>query len=160
MKPQRQTPSFNNLTPASEAASRAKKAIRSRDTKPELALRRALWRLGLRYRVVNRNLPGKPDISFPTERVAIFCDGDFWHGRNWALRRAKLARGANAEYWIKKIESNRVRDRRVTVELQEAGWTVLRFWELDVMRDVESHAALVQRTVLRRRVDVTRTSDK
>lgn len=155
MSPERQTPSFKNLRPVSEASSRTKKAVRSKDTKPELTLRRALWKRGLRYRVANRNLPGKPDIVFPTEKVAIFCDGDFWHGRNWDQRREKLAKGANAQYWIKKIETNRSRDQRTTAELEERGWTVLRFWEGDIMKDVESAADVIQRAVLQRRHSAT-----
>src|SRR5262245_10843959 len=96
----------------------------SRNTRPELLLRRALWELGARYRLHLDNLPGRPDIVFPSAKVAVFCDGDFWHGRNWQARRRRLAHGSNADYWIPKILANRARDRRVSRQLSDLGWTV------------------------------------
>jgi DNA mismatch endonuclease Vsr len=125
-------PRFSQFHPASDVASKIKRQNRAQDTKPELLLRRELWRLGLRYRLHAALLPGKPDIVFPAAKVAVFCDGDFWHGRGWRSRRAKLARGANARYWIPKIEANIARDHHVTRELRALGWTVLRFWETDL----------------------------
>lgn len=128
-------PRYSEFEPASRLASEIKKKNRSRDTKAELLLRRELWRRGLRYRLHDARLPGKPDIIFVKARVAVFVDGDFWHGRNWPSRKAKLARGANAPYWLAKIEANIKRDRRRTRELQRMGWTVLRVWETDVLAD-------------------------
>src|SRR2546425_5950598 len=86
----RLTPSFRGYKPSSEASSRAMRGNRKRDTKPEKLLRRQLWRLGLRFRKNVSSLPGQPDIVFPTEKIAVFCDGDFWHGRNWADLKSKL----------------------------------------------------------------------
>lgn len=129
-------PRFDGRQPASETASRTKRATPRRNTRPELLLRKALWRHGLKYRLKS-SLPGKPDVVFPKYRVAVFCDGDFWHGRDWSARRAKLARGTNAEYWIAKIEANRQRDTRTNGRLREMGWTVLRFWETDILADPE-----------------------
>jgi DNA mismatch endonuclease (patch repair protein) len=80
---------------------------------------------------------GKPDIMFPGRRVAVFCDGDFFHGKDWATLRRKLARRANPSYWIKKIEYNRQRDREVETALKRAGWRVLRFWESEIKSDLE-----------------------
>lgn len=159
MSQRRQTPSFKHLRPISEVSSRTKKAVRSQDTKPEIILRRTLWKRGLRYRVANRHLPGRPDVVFPTEKVAIFCDGDFWHGRDWDQRRKRLAAGANPQYWIKKIETNRTRDRRVTAELEGMGWKVLRFWEGEVLKDAESLASLIHQILLERRAGPTDPSD-
>jgi DNA mismatch endonuclease (patch repair protein) len=144
----RTVPRFTNFKAASETSSRIKKRNRSRDTKAEMTLRKELWRLGLRYRLHASDLPGKPDIVFWRARVAVFCDGDFWHGRRWRQRRQKLARGSNAAYWTAKIAANVDRDRRNTRLLQVAGWTVLRLWETDVLRDVESIAAKVASTVV------------
>jgi DNA mismatch endonuclease, patch repair protein len=112
-----------------------------------VALRRAVWRQGVRYRLHRRDLPGKPDLTFAAARVAVFVDGDFWHGRNWATRRVKLASGANSEYWIPKIEANMERDARQQAALQAGGWCVLRFWETDVLRDPDRIASLVVDTV-------------
>ena len=131
-------PRYSQFLPASPLASEIKKKNRSRDTKAEMLLRRALWKQGLRYRLHDATLPGKPDIIFAKARVVIFCDGDFWHGRNWRSRKAKLARGANARYWLAKIESNIRRDRKSNRELQRLGWIVLRFWETDILQDLQT----------------------
>src|SRR5437868_1470095 len=101
------TPRFDGLRASSKRASRAARASsRKKDTRCELALRRALWALGLRYRIAVPDLPGTPDIVFKNSKVAIFCDGDFWHGRNLDARLEKLARGHNAIYWVEKIRRN------------------------------------------------------
>jgi DNA mismatch endonuclease (patch repair protein) len=136
-------PSFKGLRPASESAARAKRANRKRDTAAELALRRAVWRMGLRYRVNVATMPGTPDIVFSRARVAVFCDGDFWHGRDWPRLRAKLECGTNPGYWSAKIARNRERDRRVDAELTRAGWRVVRLWETDIRRDPDTAARLV-----------------
>jgi len=145
-------PRFTNFNSSSESASRIKQRSRSRDTKPELLLRKELWRRGLRYRLHRSDLPGKPDVVFRQARVVVFCDGDFWHGRRWEQRREKLARGANALYWTAKIAANVVRDRRNTRALKLAGWTVIRLWETDILRDVGRAAARVEAIVMKRRL--------
>jgi DNA mismatch endonuclease (patch repair protein) len=114
-------------------------------------LRRALWKLGLRYRVDARDLPGRPDILFVRARVAVFCDGDFWHGRDLKQRVKKLARGHNAPYWVAKIQSNVARDRCHDAALANEGWLVLRFWEGDILRDASALAAAIAEVVLQRR---------
>jgi DNA mismatch endonuclease (patch repair protein) len=124
---------------------------RARDTKAELLLRGALWRRGLRYRLHARELPGTPDIVFKTPKVAVFCDGDYWHGRNWKQRKVKLAKGHNASYWLSKIESNRKRDRRIAKQLGKLGWTVVRVWETEVLRDVEAAVRRVEAALVRGR---------
>jgi DNA mismatch endonuclease (patch repair protein) len=129
-------PRFATLKPSSESASRIKQRNRSRDTKAEMLLRKELWRRGLRYRLHAADLPGKPDIVFRRARVVVFCDGDFWHGRRWKVRREKLARGSNAPYWTAKIAANVNRDRRNTKTLRRSGWAVIRLWETDILRDV------------------------
>ncbi len=131
----RVAPSFKGLRPSSEASSRAMRGNRKYDTKPELLLRRELWRLGLRFRKHVRGLPGQPDIVFPSAKVAVFCDGDFWHGRNWPVLREKLLRRANASYWTAKIEANMRRDLAHVEALRQLGWHTIRLWETDITLD-------------------------
>lgn len=134
-------PSYDGYQPASAKASAAARgSSRKSDTRCEMALRKAIWRLGLRYRKNVAGLPGKPDIVFPGSRLAIFCDGDFWHGRDWIRRRHGISKGTNAGYWIAKIERNRSRDRENTEALKAAGWKVLRYWESEILRDAEAIA--------------------
>ncbi|WP_295887550.1 very short patch repair endonuclease [uncultured Thiohalocapsa sp.] len=144
MEDQPTAPRFNQLQPASRVASRTKRRNKAQGSKAELALRQQLWSLGLRYRLHAKDLPGKPDIVFRRQRLAVFVDGDFWHGRDWEARRRKLAKGHNAEYWLDKIAYNRVRDHRNTEQLEGAGWRVIRFWETDVKRAPRNAAAIVQ----------------
>ena len=105
-------PRYGSFQPSSETASRIKRRVGSRGTRSELLLRRALWAEGLRYRLHRKDLPGKPDIVFPRQKIAVFCDGDFWHGRYWPALQEKLRSRANPDYWIPKIQSNIDRDAR------------------------------------------------
>lgn len=139
-------PSYKGLRPASASASHAARgSSKKTDTRCELTLRRALWAAGCRYRKNVSALPGRPDIVFPGAKVAIFCDGDFWHGRDWESRRQKLGRGTNAHYWLGKIQRNIERDRQNTTHLQKMGWKVLRFWGSQIGADPSA----VLRTVLK-----------
>lgn len=104
--------------------------IRGKNTKPELLFRKALWAKGIRYRVDTKKLPGKPDISIQKYKLAIFIDGEYWHGYNWDERKPKLK--SNKEFWIPKIERNMQRDRDVNRQLQDLGYTVFRFWTWEV----------------------------
>lgn len=144
------TPSFAGLKPASRAASVAKRMNRAADTVHEKLIRKALWRRGLRFRKNVTTLPGKPDIVFPRARVVVFCDGDFWHGRNWRRLSRKLQDGANARYWCQKIKANIARDRRTTRLLQNENWRVIRLWEGDIRANPDRLARYVQRIVQRR----------
>ncbi|MGA9994308.1 MAG: very short patch repair endonuclease [Pyrinomonadaceae bacterium] len=133
-------PNFKNFKPSSEKASRALSKIKATDTKGEKLLRSVLWRMGFRFRKNVRDLPGKPDIVFPKHKVAIFCDGDFWHGRNWRKDKRRLQVGPNAPYWVAKIQANINRDKRYNKELRCLGWRVLRLWESDLRADVANTA--------------------
>jgi DNA mismatch endonuclease, patch repair protein len=108
-------PRYDSFKAASAGASRAAKgASKKRNTKPELILRRALWNAGLRgYRIDPETVAGRPDIAFLRARVLVFCDGDFWHGRDLEKRIERLKRGHNAPYWVAKIAGNVARDRRM-----------------------------------------------
>jgi DNA (cytosine-5)-methyltransferase 1 len=117
--------------------------VRGRDTTPEKRLRKALWAQGLRYRLCAENLPGKPDIVLPARRLCIFVDGDYWHGGQWRLRGLKSLEDqfSNAQiqdgYWLKKIRRNMARDCSATSALLSQEWTVLRFWESQIMTDLD-----------------------
>lgn len=128
-------PRYENFRPRSATTSRVGAGNRRQDTTPEILLRKALWAAGVRYRLHPPALPGRPDLVIVRHHVAVFCDGDFWHGRRWIARKDKLAAGWNSSYWVAKIERNRQRDRRVTHLLRELGWTVIRVWEGDVRRN-------------------------
>jgi DNA mismatch endonuclease (patch repair protein) len=147
----RKSPSFKGLEPASAAASRAKQANRKRNSRHEIALRRELWKLGLRYRKYVAKLPGNPDLVFPRARVIVFCDGDFWHGRDWGQLRVALEKRHNPEYWIAKIARNRERDQEHIARLSGEGWLVLRFWETDILRDPQVPAQQIKDVVGQRR---------
>jgi DNA mismatch endonuclease, patch repair protein len=140
-------PSFKSHCASSAASSWAKQRTLARDTRPEIRLRRALWARGLRYRVNVKEIVGKPDIVFLRLKVAVFCDGDFFHGKDWSLLRKQLTHRANASYWIKKIEYNKRRDRSITKKLTNAGWLVLRFWESEINGDVLRVACAVESAV-------------
>jgi DNA mismatch endonuclease (patch repair protein) len=106
--------------------SRMMAGIRGKDTKPELAIRKGLHALGLRYRLHARGIPGRPDMVFPRFRAVVFVHGCFWHGHDCALFRLP---GTRIEFWSKKIASNRARDAKVTAELDTAHWRHLTIWE-------------------------------
>lgn len=107
--------------------------------------------MGLRFRKNVRTLPGKPDIVFSGAKVAIFCDGDFWHGRNWQSLHEKLMHGTNPEYWIAKIQRNMERDLRTNELLEQQGWLVIRVWENDIKRNVDEIATRIKKAVDERR---------
>ena len=109
--------------------------IRSKDTNPEIMLRKALWHLGFRYRKNYAALPGKPDIVLLRYKIVIFVDGDFWHARGHQQHPGEQI-ASNKEYWQKKLEHNVERDRAVNDALTEQGWLILRFWESDVKKNL------------------------
>jgi len=148
----RTTPSYKGLKPASALASRiGQAASRKKNTAPERLLRRALRNQGVRHKVCVDSLPGKPDIVVSSARLAVFCDGDFWHGRYLKRRLAKLANVHNAAYWVSKIKANVQRDRRVDRLLKKEGWTPLRVWESDLRADPDRVTKLVIDAIMRAR---------
>lgn len=131
------------------------KAVRSKDGKAEIALRKELWRRGLRYRLHQRDLIGRPDIVFPKARVALFIDGDYWHARGIVENgvdafRATL-RTERREWWIRKLTRNVERDALVNETLASQGWIVVRFWESDIKADPSSCASAVERIVRKKK---------
>jgi len=111
----------------------------------EQLLGKMLWRSGIRYRYNYKKLPGSPDLAITKYCVAVFIDGEFWHGKDWEKRKPRLKN--NREYWIEKIEENMARDQRNDQELRSLGWQVIRFWEKDVKRNAESCASVVISTI-------------
>ena len=115
--------------------------IHLKNGKAETILAKRLWQSGVRYRKNYKKLPGSPDIAITTQKIAVFVDGEFWHGQNWAERKLRLK--SNREYWIEKIEENMARDKRNDESLAEMGWRVFRFWEKQVLKDPDSCAKAV-----------------
>lgn len=115
--------------------------IRSHDTKPEMKLRQALWKMGIRYRKNYAVLPGKPDIAITKCKIAIFVDGDFWHGKNYNHIQT------NREFWIPKLKGNIERDKEVNDQLTEMGWMVIRIWESDIKKDINKCIDIILREI-------------
>lgn len=122
--------------------------IRSKDTEIERILRNALWHKGLRYRKNYDVLPGKPDIVLTKFKIAIFCDGEFFHGKDWEMLKSRLLKSKNSKYWIDKISRNIERDDEINKKLLFQGWTVIRFWGKDIRRNVEECVKVVEETLL------------
>lgn len=121
------------LTP--EQRSKLMSAIRSTNTKDEVRLAKALWALGYRYRRNNKTVFGKPDFTFKKIKLAIFVDGEFFHGKNWDIDRNRIK--TNSEFWIKKIERNMQRDIEVNTYLESQNWKILRFWSNDIKKNLD-----------------------
>ena len=102
----------------------------------EQILAKKLWHMGYRYRKNDKRLPGSPDIAISRHSIAIFVDGEFWHGKDWETRKPRLKR--NREYWIEKIEENLARDKRVDDQLRAMDWTPIHFWSKDALKDTDS----------------------
>jgi DNA mismatch endonuclease (patch repair protein) len=128
------------MTP--EQRSRCMSRIKGKHTKPELALRQALWAAGLRYRLHGR-LPGRPDIVFPRSRVAVFLDGCFWHGCPKHAVKPKT----NSFFWAKKLAGNADRDKRINAALADMGWRAVRVWEHDVKESLPRIVTRISRLV-------------
>lgn len=121
--------------------------IRSKDTKIEVMLRKALWARGYHYRKNYNALPGKPDIVLRKYKIAIFCDGEFLHGKDWEVLKPRLENSNNSEFWINKISRNRQRDDKVNKQLLFEGWTVIRFWGDEIKKNVDECVKVVEDTI-------------
>lgn len=121
--------------------------IRGKDTKIELLLRKALWEKGYRYRKNYRQLPGRPDIVLTKYKIAIFCDSEFFHGKDWDVLKIRLEKSNNSEFWIKKIGSNIIRDEEVNKRLQFLGWKVIRFWGKDIKKNTSDCVKVVEEAI-------------
>lgn len=121
--------------------------IRGKDTSIEIKLRKALWSRGYRYRKNYKGLPGRPDIVLTKYRIAIFCDSEFFHGKDWDIRKPQLEKGRNPDYWVKKIEYNMKKDEEKDKELGFMGWTVIHFWGKDILRNTEECIRVIEETI-------------
>ena len=139
----------DDLTP--EQRRKNMQAIKSKDTTIELALRKALWNKGIRYRKNCKTLIGKPDIAITKYKIAVFCDSEYWHGYDSENRNQKIK--SNREYWIPKIERNMARDKEVNAALEQEGWTVIRFWERQIRKELDSCVDEVLSAIEKKRAD-------
>lgn len=121
--------------------------IKGKDTKIEVTLRKALWNRGYRYRKNYAKLPGKPDIVLTKYKIAIFCDGEFFHGKDWEVLKPKLKSGNNGDFWVSKITRNRERDNEINKRLLFEGWTVIRFWGEDIMKHTDECIRVIEETI-------------
>lgn len=130
-----------------EIVSKNMKSIHSRDTSIELCLRKALWKKGYRYRKNYKKLPGTPDIVLARYKIAIFCDSEFFHGKDWEFLKLRLERGNNPEYWINKIQRNIQRDLEKDHDLQYLGWTVIHFWGKDILSHTDDCIQVIEEAI-------------
>ena len=122
---------------------------KSKDTKPELLLRKELWKRGLRYRKNSKGVCGNPDIVFLKAKIAVFVDGKMWHGYNWEHQKNDFK--SHREFWIPKIEKNMERDSTVNQTLIKQGWQVLRFWDFEIKKDLFTCANQIEQTYRNKR---------
>ena len=120
-------------------------AVKNKDSKIEVILRKELWNRGLRYRKNSSKVFGKPDIVFIGKKVAVFCDSEFWHGYDWEHKKVEIK--SRRDFWIPKIERNMQRDIDVTEKLTADGWTVLRFWGNDIKKNPGKCADVIEKAV-------------
>ena len=138
---------MNSRTDVLDVEQRKKnmRAIGSKDTAIEIALAKALWSRGYRYRKNDKRLIGKPDLTLFKYKIAIFVDGEFFHGYNWESQKYKIK--GNREFWWSKIESNIERDKKVNQQLAIDGWTVLRFWGSQIKKDLKGCLCLIEEPI-------------
>ena len=123
------------------------KNIRGKDTKIEVLLRKALWNKGYRYRKNYKKLSESPDIVLTKYKIAIFCDGEFFHGKDWEILKPRLEKSHNSDYWINKISRNKERDEEINKKLLFLGWTVIRFWGKDIKNNLEQCVQVIEETI-------------
>lgn len=131
-----------------EQRKRNMKNIRSKDTSIELCLRKALWNKGYRYRKNYKKIPGTPDIAITKYKIAVFCDSEFFHGKDWETLMVRLSKSERGEFWINKIQKNIERDERVNLELGRMGWRVIRFWGKDIKKNADNCISAIEDAIV------------
>lgn len=121
--------------------------IHAKDTTIEIVLRKALWNKGYRYRKNCKDITGHPDIVLTKYKIAIFCDSEFFHGKDWEVLKPRLEKGNNSEYWVSKISRNRERDDEINKRLLFEGWTVIRFWGKEIKNNTEECVRVIEETI-------------
>jgi DNA mismatch endonuclease (patch repair protein) len=119
--------------------------IKSSKTSPEILLQKLLRSKGIKFKKYFSSLPGKPDISILSKKVAIFVDGEFWHGYQWQEKKRKIR--TNRAYWLPKIEKNILRDKQNNKKLKKEGWKVLRFWQQQIIKDPQKCLTKIKKTL-------------
>lgn len=136
---------MDNLT--KEQRKKNMQHIKAKDTSIEVKLRQSLWSRGYRYRKNYDKLPGKPDIVLTKYKIAIFCDSEFFHGKDWEILKPRLEKSNNSQYWISKISKNRERDDEINKRLLFEGWTVIRFWGKEIAKNADECVRVVEETI-------------
>ena len=131
----------------SDKSHRNMSKIRGKDTSIERVLRKALWAKGYRYRKNYNVIPGRPDIALTKYKLAIFCDGEFFHGKDWEALKPRLKQGKNPDYWISKIQRNIDRDIEKDQKLNFMGWTVIHFWGKDILKNTDECIKVIEETI-------------
>lgn len=142
-----------------EQRQRNMKNIKNKNTKIELILRKALWHKGIRYRTNYTQLPGKPDIVLTKYKIAIFCDGEFFHGYDWINQKEKLKNSNNSQYWINKISKNISRDEKIDKELFALGWTVVHFWGKYILKHTDECVKYIEEIIYDKNIDTNYIDD-
>lgn len=151
---------MNNIEKVSAVRHKTMSHIKSKDTGIEVRLRKALWNKGYRYRKNYKKLPGKPDIVLTKYKIAIFCDSEFFHGKDWnEVLLPQIKRGNNSEYWEKKIRRNIERDEIVNKQLQFMGWTVIRFWGKEIERNIDECVQVVEEQIFEQKMSIYNVED-
>lgn len=130
-----------------EKSHRNMSRIRGKDTSIEVTLRKALWKHGIRYRKNYKKVPGSPDIAITKYKIAIFCDSEFFHGKDWEEKKPKIESGSNGDYWVKKIERNIQRDMEKDKALENLGWRVIHFWGKEITKNLEVCVQIVEEVI-------------
>jgi len=132
---------------------KAMQHIHGKDTSIEVKLRKALWHKGYRYRKNYKKLPGSPDIAITKNKIAIFCDSEFFHGKDFNEKKDKIQKGTHGDYWVNKIDANIERDIRIDKDLQSLGWTVLHFWGGEINKDLASCIRTIEDEIFRKKIE-------
>lgn len=138
---------MDKLTP--EQRKKNMRAVKNKDSKIERVLSRALWHKGVRFRKNVNSITGKPDIAIKKYKIAVFADSEFWHGKNWENK--KHEHKSNQAFWHQKIERNIQRDAEVNKILKKQGWTVIRFWGKDILKNPEKCSKEIVRKIEKRK---------
>ena len=136
---------MDKLTP--EQRKKNMRSIKGKDTSIEMILRKALWKKGYHYRKNYKNIPGTPDIALTKYKIAIFCDGEFFHGKDWEILKPRLEKGKNSDFGVAKISRNRERDDEINKKLLFMGWTVIRFWGTDIKKNTDECIRVIEETI-------------
>ena len=130
--------------------------IHSNDTKIEFCMRKSLWEKGYRYRKNYMELPGKPDIVITKYKIAIFCDSEFFHGKDWEVLKPRLEKGDNGNFWVRKIARNMEHDDEINKELLFLGWTVIRFWGREILKNTDECIKVIEEAIFDIKFDLIR----